>query len=442
MNKKNATLFLVLISIVYLGTSCKKADIKFGEDFLDNDITQIYKTDSFGIDLSTVYLDSFITSARGTVLLGGYTDPNFGTIATQSYFDLTPPTYTDEYANTTFDSICLILKTSVGSFYGDSTMPVSINVHELADSIYLPENSFYFFNTSKFNVKATPLLSSKNISIRPNTDKEINLRLADALGNDLLNKLKTPTDNTLKSSAAFLNYFKGIRLSANSGSQMVVGFGDDVVMRLYYKKPDLITQEKFIDFSLTNKGHQFNNISIARTGATQTLGVGNRVISSTSTGNAAYSQATTGSMVKISFPTIKEVLKLPNFAKVLKAALIVKPVKGSYTSTFYVPPTLRLSYTNANNTIGSDLTYITSNGAFAVQLGLLQTDYYLGENTLYQYDLTEYVKEVLRTSNITVGEGLLLTSPNFESQFARVIVGDKLHPTSKIQLVIYYAAVK
>ena len=152
------------------------------------------------------------------------------------------------------DSISLILKTTAGSFYGDSTTPININVHELADSIYLRENTFNFYNTTTFAVKSgTPLLANKSLVIRPNTDKEINVRLNDALGNDLLNKIKTPTDNTLKTTASFLNYFRGIRLSANPSSQMIVGFGDDVVMRLYYKKPGLITQEKYIDFSLTNK---------------------------------------------------------------------------------------------------------------------------------------------------------------------------------------------
>lgn len=448
MNKKIITPFalLILICVVYVSTSCKKADIKFGEEFLDNDITQIYKTDSFGVDLSTVYLDSFITSAKGTVLLGGYTDPQFGTITTQSYFELIPPTYADVYANTIFDSINLILKPAFGSFYGDSTMPINVNVHELADSIYLPENIFNFYNTSKFNVKPTALISNKSIVIRPNADKEISIRLQDVFGSDFLNKLKTPADNTLKTAAAFLNYFKGMRLSASGGSQMVIGFGDDVIMRLYYKKPDLITQEKYIDFTLSNKSHQFNNISIARSGAllTQGFGASNKVISSSLTGNAAYTQAATGSMIKLTFPAIKDVLKLPSFAKVLKASLVIKPVKGSYSTTFYVPPTLRLSTTNANNTIGNDLAYITNNGALAIQLGLLQTDYFLGEKTQYQYDLTEYVKSLLRTSNITPGEGLLLTppSPNFENEFARVIVGDKANTTSKIQLVIYYAAVK
>jgi hypothetical protein len=446
MNKKIIVPFVLpmFFGMLYF-TSCKKADIKFGEEFLDNDITQIFKTDSFSVNLSTVYMDSFVTSAKGTVLIGAYTDPAFGRVSTQSYFEIIPPAYEDAYANTTFDSLCLILKPNA-SFYGDSTTAVNVVVDELKDSINLPENVFSFYNTSHFAIKTNPTLANTNISIRPQADKEISIKLPNSLGTTWLNKLKDPTDNNLKTAAAFLSYFKGIRLSSDANTQMVVGCSDAVVVRLYYKKPGLITQDKSIDFTLSNKYHQFNNIAIARSGVLSTAGFGSNIreISSTLTNDAAYTQSATGSMIKLSFPTLKDILQVPNFAKVLKAALIIKPIKGSYNTTHFLPPNLRLSYTNQNNTIGNDLAYVSNNGALAIQYGLLQTDYYLNENTQYQYDLTEYVKDVLRTTNITAGEGLLLTppSPSFENQLARVIVGNKNNPLGKIQLVIYYAAVK
>ena len=92
----------------------------------------------------------------------------------------------------------------------------------------MPENIFNFYNTSKFNVKPTALISNKSIVIRPNADKEISIRLQDVFGSDFLNKLKTPADNTLKTAAAFLNYFKGMRLSASGGSQMVFSMDDSM----------------------------------------------------------------------------------------------------------------------------------------------------------------------------------------------------------------------
>jgi hypothetical protein len=447
MNKKILPSFAFLILLcVLLVTSCKKADIKFGEEFLDNDITQIYKTDSFSVNLSTVYMDSFPTSARGTVLVGAYTDPIFGRVTTQSYFELIPPIYDDVYANTSLDSISLVLKSN-NSFYGDSSVAVNIKIDELQDSIRLPENIYTFYNTSKVQTKLTSAIATNtNIVIRPQTSAEVNIKLPTAFGNILLNKLKDPTDNTLKTAAAFLSYFKGIRLSSDINTQMIVDFSDVVVVRLYYKAPGLNEVHKSVDFTLANKLHQFNNINIVRTGllANQNFGASNREIPSILTNNEAYTQASTGSMIKLTFPTVKGILQVPNFAKILKAALVIRPVKNTYNTTYFLPPNLRLSYTNQNNNIGNDLAYVSNNGALAVQYGLLQTDYYLNENTQYQYDLTEYLKDALRTSNITPGEGFLLTPPStaFENQFARVVVGNKFNPMGKIQLVIYYAAVK
>ena len=448
MNKKTRLPFfaLAIIGTIFYSASCKKADIKFGEEFLDNDIAQIYKTDSFGVNVSTVYLDSFITSNKGSVLIGAYNDDFFGKIATQSYFELIPPAYQDVYANTTFDSLCLILKTS-GIFYGDSTIPINITVDELKDSIYLKDEVTNFYNTNSFNIKGFPdmPLANKNIVIRPQADKEINIKLPASFGNTLLNKLKDVTDNTLKTSAAFLSYFKGIRLSSSAASQMIVNCNDDVVMRLYYKTPAILEEHKFVDFTLSNKSHQFNNIKVNKTGKVlEFLSKNNREIPSTASANIAYTQATSGSMIKLSFPTIKDIQKLPNFAKVLKASLVIKPIKTSYNSTYFLPPALRLSTTNSNNLVGDDLAYIASNGALAVQYGQLITDYFLNEKTQYVFDLTEYIKNDLRLSNTTAGEGLLLTppSPNFETQFARLAIGNKNNEAGKIQLIIYYAAVK
>lgn len=445
MNKKiiSISIIVVALSVAFFVTSCKKADINFGEEFLDNNITQIFKTDSFSVDISTVYLDSFVTSNTGVIMAGAYTDPLFGKITTKSFFEVIPPIYLDQYANTSFDSLTIIFKPAFKSYYGDTTQPLNITINELADSIYFPENVYQFYNTSSFNAKPTPLVS-QDVMIRPLKGDQVEMKLPNALGNDFLSRLKSPTDISMRSSAAFLSYFKGMRISTNASANLIMGFTDNVSVRLYYKKQDLITQNKTVDFTLANRSHQFNNISINRSGAIQNIGPNNKVIHSSLTGNAAFGQTTTGSMIKMTFPTLKSILKAPNFAKVLKAGLYVYPVKGSYSTTYSLPSVMRLSYTNVNNTIGYDLAYVNTNGSLAVQLGLLNTDYFVGENTFYQYDLTEYVKDALRTTNIVPGEGLLFTppSPNFSTLFSRVAIGNKNNSLGKIQLQIFYAAVK
>jgi hypothetical protein len=100
---------IILLSLIIGSIACKKVDIQFGNDFVDNSNTQIIKVDTFSAELSTVFVDSFATSSLGTTLVGGYKDPIFGTIATQTFFEVTPPSYEDIYDNVLFDSLTLIL---------------------------------------------------------------------------------------------------------------------------------------------------------------------------------------------------------------------------------------------------------------------------------------------------------------------------------------------
>jgi hypothetical protein len=63
MPQKIKPWLILFFSLVFF--ACKKVDIQFGDQFLDNGYTQVIKVDSFAVDVSTVYVDSFITSAKG-----------------------------------------------------------------------------------------------------------------------------------------------------------------------------------------------------------------------------------------------------------------------------------------------------------------------------------------------------------------------------------------
>jgi hypothetical protein len=152
-------------------------------------------------------------------------------------------------------------------------------------------------------------------------------------------------------------------------------------------------------------------------------------------------------MVKIAFPSLGEIGQLPNFAKLMNARLIIKPIMNSYLS-YPLPTELRLSVTStAANALGNDLVYLSSNGSAATQYGNLAIDYLNGTSTSYTYDLTNYIKALIKSNTGYYPgshDGLLLSPPSnaFETKFNRVIVGDKTNTLGKIELQIYYAAVK
>ena len=443
MKHKFSTFFL--LSLIIGAFACKKVDVQFGNDFVDGSNTQIIKIDTFGVQLSTIYRDSFPTSGLGTTLIGSYKDPIFGTIATQTYFQVAPPAFEDIYDNVLFDSITLILKLNK-TFYGDSTKPVHIDVSRVTQKIEPFDNGFSLFNIDKFDADPV-LLGSKDVLIKPNQTDTIFIKLDPTLGQSLLDKFISKSD-TIKNTATFLNFFKGLRLSSNSASQMVIGCSDSAKLRIHYKKKDLYLVNKNIDFTLSNRNLHFNNISVDRsTGSAKLQSLPTaKEIDTKLTDNIAYGQSAGSSLIKLRFTTIRELLKTPNFAKILSARLIVRPVDGSYNRTFYLPPQLRLSTTTSLNQIGTDLSIVGANGTHVVQYGNLFTDYAFGVNTAYSFDITSFIRFAVTDLDVNSKNGLLLTPPNgaYETSFSRLAIGGRENnvPNSKIELQIFYVAVK
>ncbi len=440
---------IIVLLLLIIGTiACKKVDIQFGSDFVDAGTTQIIKIDTFSAELSTVFVDSFPTSGQGTTLVGGYKDPIFGTIATQTYFQVAPPNYEDIYDNVLFDSLTLILKLN-RNFYGDTTKPVRINVSRVTDKIEPYDNGFTLYNVNSFNVDPV-VLGSKDVLINPNQTDTISIKLNPALGQELLN-MYTKKSDTIKTAETFLNYFKGLRISSNSNSELLFGCSDSVKLRIQYKKKDLFLLDRNIDFVITNRNLHFTNISVDRsTGSANIKDLGNGIgkvkeKSSRLSNNTAYLQSAGSVITKIKFPSVKDLLKAPNFAKILSARLIVRPVAGSYDRQFFLPPSLRLSTTTSLNQIGTDLTQMSATGSQQTQTGNLFTDYTYGINTAYSYDVTNYIKYAI-TDPYNEVNGLLLSPPsgNYQTLFSRIAIGNNSInvPNSKIELQIYYAAVK
>ena len=421
--------FIILFSI----TACKKVDIQFGTPILDNQYTQIVKTDTFTASLSTVFVDSFTTSGSGVTLLGGYTDTSFGRIDTKCFFDFAPPSYTASYDSTRFDSLYLILKLN-RNYYGDTTKPLHLDVRRLSQQIQFPIYRSSFYNIDQFSTFPT-VLGSTDVMVQPKyyTDSIV-IRLDDHLGKEFLSKLKDKADLDMQNSNNFLYYFNGLCLSSNSQSNMILNCTDNIVMRLSYNKPGVDSVEKnHIDFNLNDKQHHFNNITVDRSSLKTGLkNIGhNSKIPSELLNNKAYCQFASGVMTKINFPSLPELLKYTNYIKILSATLKVVPVKGSYDTYYYLPPSLNLYQTDINNGLGSALSGISSSGSYTTQNGNLYTDIIYGDRTRYTYDVSSYIKYLIANPLASIKDyGLLLAAPApaSQTQFDRVIIGDKNYP--------------
>lgn len=439
MSKFLSFALLLLLSSFWL--SCKKVDIKFGEQFLDNGYTQIMKIDTFNADLATIRLDSFATSASGASLIGTYNDPYFGKITSQCFTEMIPPFYDGPYTNTFFDSVCLIMLPN-RVFYGDSTQPVRINVHKVTQIINgYEENPMLINNVREFPVDPVAL-GSALVTVRPQSRDSIKIRLSDAFGTTLLNKLGDPNDKDMKSSDAFIKYFNGIRVSTSGNGSFAFGCKDSLFIRIYYKQSQLFLNSKKYDISIGAKFHHYNQILVDRTGSTLQNLNNNKELHSSQTGNAAFTSYVGGAIARVRFNSIRDIPKIPNYAKLLRATLIVRPLRGSYSPTFPLPPLLRMASTNVNNQIGFDLFFV-SNGSAITQYGNLTLDYLYGENTNYFYDVTDYINSLIQQPSLS-NPGMLMLPPSqlMETSFNRLAVGNRFNNNGKTELILVYAAVK
>ncbi len=372
---RKITLCLLVIFLTALFAGCEKTSIQFGQTYIDDSYTNIVLVDSMTVGVSTVFKDSVTTSQTGTILLGTTSDPYFGKITSNSYFSLVPNTNTipDFLANAQYDSTVLLMKSN-GEYYGDTTATPTYSLRQLTQEILLPDQQFFFYNNSTFPVSPT-VYGSRSLLIRPTNGDSVNIKLDDSkgLGQRLFGMLRRKSD-TVKTNTAFTNFFKGMQLSTNNAN-VVFGFKDSVVLRVYYHETDQLYEKRGFDFVLNNSNFQFNNISYDRTGTPLTqLSHTNNLVSSSLTNHLGYTQAATGLYLKISFPTLTGLIQRPDYIKIISAQLIIKPFPGSFYGGFTLPPQLVAASTDALNEPGGVLT-VSSGGSAATQTGNLFIDY-------------------------------------------------------------------
>lgn len=428
-------LLLSALAAALILASCTKADVQYGSQFVGNQYTQIVMVDTFTTEVSTIAIDSFISGGTGAALLGSFEDNQFGHVNSESYFQLAQPgNFSSDYI--TYDSIELVLIPN-GTYYGDTTQPVQLNVYQTSQQIKKTNDAtFYNVNTIPYSTSA---LGSKQVIYYPHTTDTIHIRLTDDLGKTLFDLIKSKRDE-VASTSNFINYFRGICINSPQANALLLGVKDSVEMRLHYRDiTTAIPEDKVASFVLNNSSHQFNHISVSRTGTALSPLAQAGKLASSQTNNSGYIQPITGSVVKIRVPYIRDILNAPNYLKMTKVVLSIKPVAGTYSGYYYLPDSLRMAVTDKNNLFGTDLTYSTG----AVQYGQFTRDYLYEENTGYTYDLTSYLMAQAATATNNEN-GLLLCTPGIDTytKFDRVIVGDQLNEKGKLKLEIYYLAVQ
>jgi hypothetical protein len=433
-------MFLVFSSLLII--SCD-SDVDAGEFVVGSDYlalkNKVILIDTLTLEVSTVKIDSLVTSSESRILVGNYDDPLFGKVKSDSYFQVAANSFNLYSQNSdtdatgyVFDSIAMIMRYD-DYYYADTTKVQILNVHRVLKNFKPNVNDNSFYNSSSLPYDEASL---GTISYRPKPigKDSINIKLSNEFGTEIFNKFK---NKEITTSEEFNEYLRGFMLeSSSSTSSSIIGFNLSSVLRLYYSKGKGDTGDNYVmDFTISDISKQFNAVSSDRKGTLiQDLLLSKMNLSSKYTGNNGFIQSGTGIACRIDFPSIKELKYISEKGAIVEAKLIMKPVKNSYSVMFPLPENLSVYVVDKLNRIKSTLTDSSGNTVVAV---INSANGEFDENGGYELSLSSFLqKEMLKESDSK--SGLLFTLPSLSKVVDRVVLGDQSIKENKMKLQIYY----
>ncbi len=437
---QNTCTILSAIFFIATGfTACNKATVNFGEEALTDDPNIIY-IDSMTIDMATYQTDSFYTAGDTIFMAGLHIDSLLGSYSANAFVQLGLPAANNlkDRNNCIFDSLVLIIR-FYGSYYGDTTEPFTLKVHQLTEQ--MKEESQLGYNNNKLAYNASPLGVTTFSHPRPSAREQFSVPLSQTLGQQLFRMLNKNSD-TIVYADKFYKYFNGIVLSGEGANKRSVYYfanataGSNAIMRLYYRENGVTPQSLYTDFPISAPGFQFNSFTYDKSGTALSVFMPkkNQVIPAASMGNRAFLHGNSGLFPTLNIPSLFSIKELHPYVKVVKAELEITPPGLNYgTGNFYpLPPAIALYTMSTDNRIS---TVIYDANGTSVQTGNLQIDYLYHKDTRYTYDLTAYINEILdkgRTSQKALA--MIPISRSYES---RLILDARQHNSSaKLKLYV------
>jgi hypothetical protein len=424
LSRYSASFSILLLALAIGSCQNNPESSSLGKQFVDSQ-TRVSLIDTFSVRLSTVILDTLVTSGTENILVGNYRDEAFGGVSSESYVQIGVPESFDVQSDDLYDSLRLILTYNQYSF-GDTTRIQTMFVHQLTEGIEYEYGTAITSNKS-FDYSSGPIGSIVYLPTPNVSGATLSIPIDDNLGRRLFEQL-TEASESVMDNDVFCEYFPGLVLRPDPGSTgSIVGFtatGEDLRLVLYTRKADTY-QENPITFKLRDSTRQFNHIVHDFT-STRLAGLTKQrfALPSEQSGGISFLQGCVGLAIRVDFPSLPEAL-LYSKSTLLAARLSISPKNSSYREST-LPSSLVLYETNGLNTLISGVASST-----------LTADYEYNDQTVYTFDLTEYLRSEFADSYVDPEKGLLivLSSDEIASRFARLI-GDANAKNTRLSL--YY----
>jgi hypothetical protein len=416
----NIRLIICSLSIFLLAVSCNSdQDILPLNKELIKPSSRLVMVDTLSINVSTVVMDSIVTSGEELLLAGTYNDPRLGKITSKSYFQVGFPRTTPK-KDDIYDSISLII-TYDGYSHGDTLQLQKLMVKRLTEKLQFKEqNSFY--NTTHLDYDETSL-GELVFSPRPSSKKKIEIGLNKDFGQEIFDYLNQAQDDEFKDDE-FNTFFKGLVLVPDEMTgNSVIGYmtsDTSVLVKIYTHTIDNELETNQINLPFINKNLQFNQISCDW--------INNPVftdhrqkteIPSSETGNMSFINAGLGMYTKLSFPTMASMIEFENCALV-RAVLYIKPALG--TNVELPDASDFVIYQTSKNNVLEALLYKADG---TVVQPVLSTDELYNEETWYSFDITDHLIAEFYDGYVDPGKALSITfsSSYISNSLDQLLVG-------------------
>lgn len=420
-SKRKFNIFALPFFALLIASSCDK-DMNVMLDNSIGDKVAVSSVDSFTVNTATVQLDNLPSSNAGLLLVGKAEVNEIGSVKSSSLFQIGFSEIDNTIPQTAeFESLTLVLRPNrTKYYYGDTTKNQKITVHQvtqdlelttltggiqnLAIPIYVTRPSI--FSKQKFSYNSNPI-GQIDFSPEIKSTDSLKIDLDQQIGQNLFDLIQN-NDLKVSSNQNFREYFKGIALVPDNNNTVILGLSDTVQVKLNYSYigTDGFTKNEHKELTIVDRSFQYNNIEYDREGTVfETLNLDNKELSTTASSGLTYVQAGTGTVAKLTFPSLKDFISDDKIS-INKAELIIET--SSPINTMY-PLANRLMLFVADHN-GVPTSFIETPYVGSVQIASFVPGNDYGKNSTYRFNMISYLKR-LKTSNVYDETSLYLSVP-------------------------------
>ena len=246
-------LFAGVAVLILFAYSCSKPTL-VGSDFLEDEKANLQFQDTFDLTFFTEVTDSVVVHSDNvtrqliTYLCGNVQDPVFGNYNAEIFAQPLLPGVATSLKGSTLDSVVLTLKYDTLGLYGNIQEPVTLEVYRMAEN---PAFDVDYYSNEKFDILPELLRSITFIPrpfdsitvTTPNDTSRLAPHLRISLDVAKMNDLLLQDSSVFAHQDSFLNYFNGLNIKMNGGTNTMLGFNllSSVTGLTYYY--DKSTQE-------------------------------------------------------------------------------------------------------------------------------------------------------------------------------------------------------